>query len=130
MVTRSVNSARQRAAGAGGMVENSNSKSRDTSAVIAMSPPDAPMTSTLFPRSRPARMEELERLAQRSQGIAAGNAGLAAEGLENLVRARQRSGMTARGARRRRRTAGLDHRDGLAGRRAPSRRRAQIARDP
>ena len=99
--------------------QNPDPASRDTSAVIAMSPPDAPMIRTLRPRERPSRVEQLERFAQRAQGVAAGNARLPAERLEHLVGARQRAGVAVRGARRGRRAPGLDDGDGLAGRAAP-----------
>ena len=53
IVTRSVNSSLSAAALSSGMGANSRSSERDTSAVIAMSPPEAPMTSTLRPPRAP-----------------------------------------------------------------------------
>ena len=79
---------------------------------------------------RAAYVEELESFAQRTQGIAAGNSGLAAKRLEHHVRARQRSGVAVRGARCGGSAAGLDDGDGLARRSGLALPRAQIAPDP
>ena len=61
-----------------------------------------------------AHVKQLDRLAQRAQRIAAGEAGLSAECLEHRVLAREGARVAVRRARRRGGAPGLDHRDGLA----------------
>ena len=73
------------------------------------------MISTLRPASAPPRMEQLERLAEGAERVAAREAGLPAEGVEYAVGARQRAGVAVRGARRGGGAAGFDDGDGLAG---------------
>ena len=105
----------QRAAWSCGMGAKSRSSVRATSAVIAMSPPDAPMISTLRPASAPPRVEQLEGLAQTAERVAAREPGLPAECIEYAVRARERARVAVRRARRRGGAAGFDDGDGLAG---------------
>ena len=59
-------------------------------------------------------MEYLERLAERAQRVAAGDAGLAAESIEHAIRAGKGARVAVRRARRGRGATRLDHRDGLA----------------
>jgi hypothetical protein len=63
---------------------------------------------------RTAGMKHLERFAQRTQRVAARDAGLTAKGLEYFVGTSQRPGMAVRGARRRGGAAGFDDGDGFA----------------
>ena len=120
--------AQGRAAAAPAAARNPEPRSRATSAVIAMSPPEAPMTSDLRAAGRTAVVEDLERLAERAQGFAARDARLPAECVEHRVGAGERSCVAVRGARGRRRPSGLDDGDRFAGGTRPGRGRGEAAR--
>ena len=88
------------------------------------------MTSTLRPVKRPARVKQLERFAQSTQGIASGEPRLPAKGFKYAVGAGERSGVAVRRARRRGRAPRFHHRDGLAGAARLVRGACESARDP
>ncbi len=86
-VTRSDSRSARRAVVCGENAGNSSVRCLAASAVMAMSPPDAPMMSIRRPRSGSAGMQHFQRLAEGCQRIATGDPGLSTEGIERSVRA-------------------------------------------
>ena len=111
-----------------GIGANCSPRSRATSAVIAMSPPEAPITSTRAAAQRTAGVEDLERFAQRARATRSARCPPARRRHRTRASAPASAPVWVRTVRvGRLGAAGLDQRDRLAGGARHGRGRARSA---